>query len=303
MTLFSEAAARDPLFARAHAGIAESAVLLPLYSNVSRASVADTIRASASRAMAHDSLLAAPHVALGLLEKGLGRWADSEREFSGALRLDPNDASAHQNLGELYLTLGRFDDARTSLGRAAYLEPMEPVIVAEFAYALMQAGALDSATRVAARAGVAAPRSPFVAYTLGILAERDGNAVLASQHMRTAAAAAPIPFFRGALARSLSLIGDTTGADAIQAELAALKDAPGAAFGRVIAGVERDPPELLFEGLARAVRENDPFVLLLPLRDPWYDRLRNDARFSALAERLRLPISSIAPNARRAGGN
>ncbi len=142
IALFSEAAIRDPDFARAHAGIAEAAALLPLYSNVSHATVADTIRASAARAIAHDSLLAAPHVAVGLLEKGLGRWADGERELLAALRLDPNDASAHQNLGELYFTTGRIDESRTALERAAVLEPTEAVIVAEFAYA---AGAIGGA--------------------------------------------------------------------------------------------------------------------------------------------------------------
>lgn len=293
IALFSQAALRDPQFARAHAGNAEAAALLPIYSSVPRARMADTIRASAARAIAHDSLLAAPHVAVGLLEKGLGRWDEGERELLAAVRLDPNDASAHQNLGELYFTTGRIDESRTTLERAAVLEPTEAVIVAEFAYALAQSGMLDSAARVITRAAVSAPRNPFVAYTQGIVAERQGDAARSAQYMRTAAQSAPIPFFKGALARGLALSGDSAAAAEVRKELASLGDAPGAAFGRVIAGLPGDSPDVLFEGLLRAANENDPFVLLLPLRDPWYDRVRGDPRFAALAERLGLPPASI----------
>lgn len=293
MRLFSEAASRDPSFARAHAGIAEAAVLLPLYSAVTRQAVADTVRASAARAVARDSLLAAPHVALGLLEKGLGRWADGERELVAALRLDPHDASAHQNLGELYYTLGRFADSRQALARAAEYEPTEATIVAEFAYMLAQTGARDSARRVIVRAASSAPRNPFVAYTQGVIAELDGDLAAAARAMGVAAAEAPLPFFMGAHARALLLAGDSAKAKTVRAALEARGSAPSVAFGLVIAGLATEPPDVLFAGLTRAADERDPFVLLLPLRISWYDRLRADARFAALAERLGLPRSSI----------
>lgn len=293
--LFSEAALRDPRFARAHAGIAEAASLLPLYSSVSRAAVADTIRASAARASALDSLLAAPHVALGLLEKGIGRWAEGERAFRTALRLDPNDAPAHQNLGELYFTLGRFDESRAELERAAVLEPTDAAIVAEFAYALLQAGRLDSAAHTAARAAAAAPRNPFVAYTQGVIAEAEGDMPRAAEQFRTAADAAPIPFFRAALARALLLAGDTTGAASVRSQLDALGSASGAAFAQAVAGLPIDPPDQLFARLTVAAGERDPFLLMLPMRVTWYDRIRTDSRFSELARLLGLPSSATIP--------
>lgn len=293
MRLFSEAASRDPSFARAHAGIAEAAVLLPIYSTVTRNAIADTVRASAARALALDSLLGAPHVALGLLEKGLGRWADGERQLVAALRLDPHDASAHQNLGELYYTLGRFADSRQALARAAEYEPTDAAIVAEFAYMLAQTGARDSARRVIARAVTSSPRNPFVAYTQGVVAELEGDRAAAARAMGVAASAAPLPFFVGAQARSLLLAGDSAQARAVRATLASQGTAPGVAFGLVIAGLASDPPDSLFAGLSRAAEEHDPFVLLLPLKVSWYDRLRGDPRFAALAQRLGLPRSSI----------
>jgi Flp pilus assembly protein TadD len=244
--------------------------------------------------MALDTLLAAPHVALGLLEKGLGNWAAGERELTSALRLTPDDAAAHQNLGELYFTLGRFDASRASLARAAALEPTEPAIVAEFAYALLQSGALDSAARTIARAASAAPQNPFVAYTQGTVAEAEGDLARAARHMATAATAAPLPFFRGAHARALHLAGDRAAAAALRAELDALGNTAGAAFARVIAGLPVSSPDSLMAGLERAADERDTFVLMLPLRISWYDALRPDPRFAALAQRLGLPPGSIA---------
>ncbi len=295
IALFSESAARDEKFARAHAGIAEAAALLPIYSAVPRASLADTIRASAQRAIALDSTIASAHVALGLLEKGLGRWEDGERALSTALRHDPNDAAAHQNLGELYFTLGRFEESRGSLGRAANLEPTDAAIVAEFAYMLSQTGMADSARRTIARAAALAPRNPFVAYTQGVIAEVSGDGAAALRGFAAAAEAAPIPFFRGAEARMRELSGDRARAAEIRRELDALGNAPGASFGRVIAGLASDSPDALFSGLSRAVDEGDSFVLLLPLRVRWYDGLRSDPRFAALAHRLGLPPSATAP--------
>jgi serine/threonine-protein kinase len=295
MALFSKSAERDPAFARAHAGIAEAAALLPIYSAEPRRDVADTLRASAARAVARDSLLATPHVALGLLEKGLGNWDAGERELGIALRLDPNDPSAHQSLGELQFTLGRFAESRASLERAARLEPTDASIVAEFAYSLVQVGATDSAARTVARAATAAPRNPFVAYTQGVVAETQGDVVAASRYFRTAAEAAPLPFFRGALARALAVAGDAQGAAALRGELDALGDAPGATFARVIAGLPFESPDLLFVGLRRAVDERDPFVLMLPFRVAWYDRVRGDRRLAEIAAQLGLPPLSVAP--------
>ncbi len=295
MDLFAAAAGRDPAFARAHAGIAEAAALLPIYSTVPRASVADTLRASAARAIALDTLLSTPHVALGLLEKGLGRWTEGERALRRALDLDANDATVHQNLGELWFTVGRVAESRSALERAAELEPSDVTIVSEFAFALLLTGETDSASRVLARAAAAAPRNPYVAYTQGVLAERRGDRRGAVGAFRIAAESAPLPFFRGVLARALHLAGETQEAATIRRELEALGPAPGATFGRAIAGLPSDAADETFDRLAAAITESDPFVLLLPMRFWWYDALRSDARFAALATRLALPASALEP--------
>jgi len=105
ITLFTRAAALDPTFARAYAGIAEAAVLLPQYGG-GYAEVVVTVREASARALAIDSTLAAPHMALGALAKGVGAWREAESEFARALARQPDFATAHQSLGELLYTLG-----------------------------------------------------------------------------------------------------------------------------------------------------------------------------------------------------
>jgi len=48
------------------------------------------------------------------------------------------------------------------------------------------------------------------------------------------------------------LAGESAQASAIRRELEALGTAPGATFGRVIAGLATDAPDVLFAGLTRA---------------------------------------------------
>jgi len=295
ITLFRDAAERDPQFARAHAGVAEAAALMPLYSAVTHAQMADTIRRAAGRALALDSALAAPHVALGMLEKGLRRWNEGEEALAAAIRLAPNEGTAHQNLGELQYTLGRFDDSRRSLERAATLEPTDATIVSEFAWSLLLTGQLDSASRVVGRAAAAAARNPYVSFTQAMVAERRGDLRAALRHMQAVVDAAPLPFFRGALSRAQHLAGDTAAARTTRDALAALESAPGATFARVIAGLPIDAPATLLTGLEAALREGDPFVVLLPLRVWWYDRVRSDARFTALATSMGMPSESVRP--------
>lgn len=286
---FSDAARRDAAFARAFAGIAEAAALLPLYSNVRVADVADTIRASALRAIALDSLLATPHVALGLLEKGLGRWTESEHALREAVRLAPDDGAAQQALGELLFTLGEFDASRAALERAALIEPTDEAIVSEFAWALLLNDAVDSAARTVARVEDAAPRNPLVAFAAAMVAERQGDQARSVALLRLAAVT-PVPFFQGALARALRLHGAAREAEAIEGTLDTLS-AGGAAFARAVSRLTTTDAQR-FERLAQAAAEADPFVLMLPLRSWWYDPARDDPRFRDFAADLGLPPSS-----------
>src|SRR5262249_37007520 len=97
---FNQAIAQDSNYAPAYAGIADSYVLLPQYSNESPADVLPKARAAADKALAIDDNLAEAHVSRGLVLQGADlNLKEAKREFERALELNPNYAAAHYFLG------------------------------------------------------------------------------------------------------------------------------------------------------------------------------------------------------------
>jgi adenylate cyclase len=124
---FHQAIAKDPNYALAYAGLADSYVLLPGYSNESSsAELFSKARAAAEKALAIDKNLAEAHVSLGLVlnDADLNLKA-AKREYGRALELNPNYAAAHYFLGISVLApLGQVDQAIVELKRAVELDPL-----------------------------------------------------------------------------------------------------------------------------------------------------------------------------------
>jgi len=59
----------------------------------------------------------------GIVERGLGNYADAEKGFRQAVALNPNHADAHYNLGFVLARLGRPAEARPELEKALKLNP------------------------------------------------------------------------------------------------------------------------------------------------------------------------------------
>lgn len=295
VALFTQAAAQDAKFARAFAGIAEASALLPQYGGGGYASVADRIRTASKQALAIDSTLAAPHMALGMLAKGLGDWSTAERAFTTALLRDEDLAAAHQNFGALLYTLGRIAESETAFGRAAALEPMNAPLVAEQAFVLLLGGNADSARRVIDGVIARDGSNPFAHFTRAVILERQRDLPGAVAAMQTAVDRAPLPLLIGSLARLSGMAGDTNRERVARRMLATLGDRPGAALARLIADVEQGEVTTLASLLERAIDEQDPFIYQLPLRLWWFDRIRATPAMSSAAQRLGLPLTAIAP--------
>ena len=295
LKLFRKAAARDTLFARAYAGIAEVTALRPVYGDGTHVTLAPQILAAAARALALDSTLAEPHTALGLLAKGRADWRTAERELRHAAELQPTNGTAGQTLAELLFTLGRFDESAVEMARAARVEPMNGLILGEHAYTLMLTGHIDSARATAARAQLLDSQNPFILYTRGVIEERVGAYSAAVQPMAAAVVRAPQPFFLGALARVQRLAGDTAASQRTRARLAALASAQGVSFGLAIADLGVADAASVVDRLKAALAERDPLMYVLPMRVWWFDPVRNDPAFIAIVDSLGLPASARAP--------
>ncbi len=95
--LFKTAIARDPDFALAHAGLADTYVVLGDYRDVLPAEAYGRAREAADTALRLDPSLAEAHTVRAWLAMSLERdWTAAEASFQRALQLNPGYATAHQ---------------------------------------------------------------------------------------------------------------------------------------------------------------------------------------------------------------
>ena len=165
---FEQAIARDPKYARAHAGVADAHAYLGHYGLMPTILAAPNARAAAERAVALDGDLADTHVSLGLTKLFFG-WdlSGSERELRRAVALNPQHALARCYLA-LYLgTVGRRGEARAEAERGMELEPLSPIVNAVAGIACYWAREFEASLDACSRAVEIDPQFFAGLYGLG----------------------------------------------------------------------------------------------------------------------------------------
>jgi serine/threonine protein kinase/Tfp pilus assembly protein PilF len=150
---FEEAVRKDPKYALAYAGLADSYTLQSLYNEASPLVALPLARRAAERAIALDDTLAEAHTSLAYVLMNFDSDLDAAaREFERAIALDPNYATARQWYSRLLVTTGRYDEAIQEIRRAEALEPLSLVIIAETGGVYADAGRYDEAIAECRRA-------------------------------------------------------------------------------------------------------------------------------------------------------
>ena len=125
---FEEAIKRDPEFALAYSGIADSYFVLVDHGYLARSDGHAKARDAATKALELDDTLAEAHTSLANILSAEWDWIRAEEEFAKALRANPNYATAHHWYSIHLLCLGRLDEAIKELKIAEELDPLSPMI-------------------------------------------------------------------------------------------------------------------------------------------------------------------------------
>jgi TolB-like protein/DNA-binding winged helix-turn-helix (wHTH) protein/Tfp pilus assembly protein PilF len=126
---FQRAIAKDPQYARAYAGLADTYALLSSYHFVSQNEFMPKARAAAVRALEIDDTLAEAHTSLALIAENYDwDWQTAEKEYRRAIQLNPGYATAHHWYAECLAFEGRFDEALAESERAQQLDPLSLII-------------------------------------------------------------------------------------------------------------------------------------------------------------------------------
>ena len=106
---FQQAIDRDPTYALAYAGLADSYDLLDDWGTTPPRESFPKARAAALKALELDDSLAEAHTSLAFVEDNYDwNFAASEKEYQRAIALNPNYATAHQWYAMHLVALGRF---------------------------------------------------------------------------------------------------------------------------------------------------------------------------------------------------
>lgn len=293
---FERAIERDSRFARAYAGLAIAAVLLPEYSDVAdERALAQQAETAVERALALDSTIAEAYAARGLARVHSWDWRGGEEAYRAALRFDPRYATGHQWYGELLYHLGRAEESVAAMRRAAELDPLSPIAAVALSYALSLARRFPEALREAQRAVELAPNLGIAHRLVAFGNLEAGNADLAYVHIKRANELEPEFGLRFA---QVGYIAARTGrqreAEEILAQLR--RRAGGRSVSRFslmwlhLGLNELNPAADMFE---RSVNDHDRMLTgYAVLLDPTFDPIRNTTQFQRGLARMRLPRQS-----------
>jgi TolB-like protein/DNA-binding winged helix-turn-helix (wHTH) protein/Tfp pilus assembly protein PilF len=130
---FQLAIDKDPNYARAYAGLADTFALMSSYGYAPPAEFVPKARAAALKALQIDDSLAEAHASLAVIAQNYDwDWPTAEREYRRAIQLDPGYATAHQWYAECLGFQGRFDEAFAESERARKLDPLSLIISADY---------------------------------------------------------------------------------------------------------------------------------------------------------------------------
>ena len=122
---FERAIEKDPGYAQAYAGLAESYGVLMDWNKLPPAEAYAKSEAAARRAVELDSGNSEAHSALGWQLLSYDRdYAGSEREFQRAIQLNGSNADAHDGLANYFAIRGQFDQSVAEVRRARDLDPL-----------------------------------------------------------------------------------------------------------------------------------------------------------------------------------
>jgi len=288
LAYFEQAAEKDPNYALAYTGIADSCTLIPIYSAGTPQEYHPRARAAAQKAVELDDTLAEAHTSLAAVFFDDFEFAQAAKQHERAISLNPNYATAHHfyGLGPL-AALGEFDKAIAEEKRALELDPVSPIISASLGAIYTLGRRYDEAIAQLRDTVEMHPEFYWAHRWLGWALELKGATGEAITEYHKAFELSDDPIVLAQLAHAEVSVGRQNEARQILARLtedAKARYVPAYAFAVIhLALGEKDQA---LDWLETAARDHDNFYSNFFNVDPYLDPLRGDPRFEALVSKI-----------------
>jgi TolB-like protein/DNA-binding winged helix-turn-helix (wHTH) protein/Flp pilus assembly protein TadD len=288
---FNQATKKDPHYAQAYSGLADTYALLGdwQYAAMTATEALPKAKAAATRALDLDNSLSEAHTSLAFTLDAFD-WdlKSAGQEFKRAIELNPGYATAHHWYAWHLALLARYDEAIEEMRKAQSLDPLSLIINADLAELLVIAHRSDESIQQSLRTIEMDPNFAMAHNQLAqaYLANRaPGKAI--PELKRAIDLSGGSPTCTANLARAYVAAGDSSKALELISELKE-RSGPGFSHAPEIASIyaalgdKNQAMNWLEKG---AAEKFNPGVLIRP----GFDSLRSDPRFQRLLHRVGLP--------------
>ncbi len=285
---FNRAIEKDPEYALAFAGLADSYILLGSYNLFSSKETYPKAKVAALKALELDSTLAEAHASLALATMYYDwDWKRAESEFKHAIDLNPNYSIALSYYAHYLALMNRSREAETMLQRAEELDPQSAAICADAALVSYFSHRYDEAIRLCMKAlkmdpGFIAVYVPLSGAYLqkGLFQEAMANLEKASFYSG----------FHPIMTAAIAYVNAVSGKkDEAGKTLRQLKNFSAhqyvSTYWISIVYVGLQEYDQAFTYLEKAYHEHDGSLVFLKV-EPLFDPLRNDPRFIELLKKI-----------------
>lgn len=293
---FQQAVEKDPGYALAYTGLAESYVLLGWNSYLPPKDAFPKGKAAAMTALEIDPELGEAHTPLAAaLWLHDWQWKEAQKEFKRSLDLNPAYPTANHWHAEYVMTMGRQLEAIAKMKNSQELDPLSLIINVAIGWAFYMARRYDEAIDQLLRTVELDPNYPVTHWILGLLYRKTGRYELAiTAGEKGVNLSGGSPLMRAALAHTYGESGRTK--EAVQVlddltELAKHKYVAPHFFAGIHIGLGEN--ERAIEYLEKSWEDHSHWLIYLHL-DPSMDTLRSNLGFQDLLRRVGLPTPEAA---------
>jgi tetratricopeptide (TPR) repeat protein len=286
---FNQAIERDPNYAQAYSGLADSYALLGdwEYGVLPPTEALPRAKAAAIKALQLDDTLGEAHTSLAFcLDVFDWDWKSADTEFRRAIELNPGYATAHHWYAWHLSSLGKNDEAIAEMRKAQNVDPLSLIINAELAELLLITHLTDQSVDQSRKAIDLDTNFPLAHNQLGVayLQQQKREDAIA-ELQKAVQLSAGNPTCTANLARAYAAVGNRNEALQLLADLKQPRGGYSNASEIAMVYAALGDMDQAMAWLNRAYRERfNPSVLLRPGFDP----LRADARFQDLERRVGL---------------
>ena len=288
---FQLAVEKDPCYALAWAGVADSWVLLGWNSYLPPKEAFPKGKAAAMTARQLDPDLAEARTSwAALLWLHDWKWEAAQTEFKRSLELSPTYSTANHWYAEFTATMGRHEEAIARMRKSQELDPLSLIINVAVGWSLYLSRRYEDAIVQLRRTAELDPNYPVTYWILGLALRKTGCYEQAvTEGEKGVKLSGGSPMLRAALAQTCAAAGRT------QEALQILDDLKELAKHRYVAAcflagihVGLGENDRAMDYLERSFEEHSHWLLYLHT-DPAVDGLRDNPRFQTLLSRVGLP--------------